>query len=122
MAEIINAGELATYLRGEAQESDLALLVELANGLVSDALGSAVAPYPTRVRTITFEVAARAWRNPNGYASETSDDYTYRRDADSRAAGIYLTDAERAELAGVGAGARVMRAGSIAVTSPWDAP
>lgn len=119
MADIITAAQLATYLRGEAQESDLALLVELANGIVSEAAPTLATPAPIRVRAITFEVAARAWRNPDGYSSETVDDYTYRRDADSRSAGIYLTDAERAELVGITAGG-VRRAGSIRVTSPWD--
>lgn len=120
MAEIITGTELASYLRIDPA-TDLALLVELANGVVSEAVPSLLGPtFPFRVRSVTFEVAARAYRNPNGYSSETVDDYTYRRDADSRAAGVYLTDAERAELVGIVSGG-VRRAGSIRVTSPWDA-
>ena len=120
MASIIDLEDLASYLRDpSANDQANALIVELANGIVGEAAPSLVAPFPTRVRAITLEVAARAYRNPNGYSSETVDDYTYRRDADTRAAGVYLTDAERAEL-GVIAGGGIRHAGSIQVTSPWD--
>lgn len=52
---------------------------------------------PEQVRTITLEVAARRWRNPEGYTSETDGDYTYRMD-DAQAS-LYLTDIEREMLA-----------------------
>jgi hypothetical protein len=98
---VITDTELASYLRLEAPDAAVTLLTNLANGLVEDITG-ALAPVPTRVKTITLEVAARAYRNPHGYSSETVDDYTYRRDADTRQAGVYLTAAEAAELATVG--------------------
>lgn len=52
-----------------------------------------LAEVPEQVRTITLEVAARRWRNPEGFTSETDGDYTYRLDADQ--ASLYLLDAER---------------------------
>lgn len=96
---VITAGDLASYLRDPllATESSLDLIVELANGMVEEVTGP-LDPVPTRVRAIALEVAARAWRNPEGYSSETVDDYTYRRDAATRQAGVYLTADERAEL------------------------
>lgn len=96
--EIIIDSDLTSYVR--LPDADVALYVELANGIVSELVGDLV-EVPTRVRAITLEVAARAFRNPNGYSSETVDDYTYRRDADTRQAGVYLTDSERAELLGM---------------------
>lgn len=98
--EIIITSELASYLRDDEVAGDGAdLLVELANEVVTERYGE-TSPVPARVRAITLEVAARAWRNPDGYSSETIDDYTYRRDAETRRAGIYLTAGELAELGG----------------------
>jgi hypothetical protein len=96
---IITKAELASYLRDPDvnTNTDADLIVSLADGLVAEIVG-APTTVPTRVKAITLEVAARAWRNPKGYSSETIDDYTYRRDADTRRAGVYLTDGERAEL------------------------
>jgi hypothetical protein len=99
MANIITTTDLASYLRETALDTAAATLyVDLANGIVSEVLPDVVLPAPARVRAITLEVAARAYRNPNGYSSETIDDYTYRRDAETRQAGVYLTTSEREEL------------------------
>lgn len=96
--EIITTGDLASYLDDTSAVGPRGdLLVELANDLVSDAYGDAT-PIPSRVKAVTLEVAGRAFRNPGGYSSETVDDYTYRRDADTRQAGVYLTPSEAAEL------------------------
>ena len=116
--DVIDSADLTSYLRDDTAE--VTLYVELANGIVTDLVGTLVT-IPTRVRAITLEVAARAYRNPNGYSSETIDDYTYRRDADTRQAGVYLTAAERAELLGL-AGRSTATAYTIGVTSPLDLP
>ena len=97
MPVAITTTDLSSYLRDPQADPDAATVVELANGVVNDVIGD-LDPLPTRVTAITLEVAARAWRNPHGYSSETVDDYTYRRDAETRRAGVYLTDDERAEL------------------------
>lgn len=117
--EIITPDELASYLRDSAVASDAAipLLVELANGIAADAYGT-VTPIPARVRAITLEVAARAYRNPEGYSSETVDDYTYRRDAQTRQAGVYLTVSERGELSGLGLSGALPAAYSVDLGSP----
>lgn len=116
--DIIDDGELTSYLRQPG--ADVALYVELANGIVGELVGNADT-IPTRVKAITLEVAARAYRNPNGYSSETVDDYTYRRDADTRQAGVYLTNAEAAEVLRLTGQAR---SGfyTVALSSPLDMP
>ena len=93
--------ELASYLPETANDPGRAgLLRDLTLGLI----GRTIGPTPsdpdaaTVVKAIGLEVAARAFRNADGYSSETVDDYTYRRDAGTRAAGVYLTPDERAQL------------------------
>lgn len=124
MADIISPDELTSYLRIPA-DTDVALIVELANGLVTETITDAGLtvpnPVPTKARAIALEAAGRAWRNPDGYSSETVDDYTYRRDAATRAAGVYLTDSEIEDLIGV-AGRPRQRARSVKIGSPWDSP
>lgn len=119
--DIISTDDLASYLRTTFNPADSApgLIVGMANGIVREVIG-ALNPVPTRAFSITLEVAARAWRNPNGYSSETVDDYTYRRDADTRQAGVYLTDDERAELLGFTGTSTTRRAGTVPMTSPLD--
>lgn len=95
MNTIITSSDLTSYLR--QPDADVTMVVDLANGIVGEIVGN-MFPIPTRIIAITLEVAARAYRNPNGYSSETIDDYTYRRDVDTRQAGVYLTESERAEL------------------------
>lgn len=95
--DIIIKDDLTSYLRQPGADVDFT--IELANGIVGEVIGD-LTPIPFRVKAITLEVAARAYRNPGGYSSETIDDYTYRRDAETRQAGVYLTDSERAELLG----------------------
>lgn len=121
-AGIISADELASYLRDPSltDDSSFVFIADLAETLVRDLTGD-VTTLPIRVKAITLEVAARAWRNPNGYSSETVDDYTYRRDPNTRQAGVYLTDDERGEilqLVGMTGGS----AYSVGVPSPIDVP
>lgn len=96
--DIISSDDLASYLReSDPDWTTLGQLVELANGIVSDVLGDP-AETTTRAVAITLEAAARAYRNPGGYSSETIDDYTYRLPEDARRAGVFLTATEQAEL------------------------
>lgn len=98
--DIITRSDLAAYLRDSDVYSDAGagIIIELANGLVSDVTGETT--ITSKIRAITLEAAGRAWRNPEGYSSETIDDYTYRRPEDARRAGVYLTDTEMDELSG----------------------
>lgn len=107
--DLTTVPDLVTYLRDPDLDMDTALLlVDMANGVVSDLIDTEPDPVPARLGAIALEVAARAYRNPGGYSSETIDDYTYRRDASTRAAGVYLTDDETAEVRRlVGSGTKV---------------
>ena len=95
---VISDADLASYLRMGSPDATVALFAGMASDLVEDVTGT-LGTVPTRVKAIALEVAARAYRNPNGYSSETIDDYTYSRDTDTRQAGVYLTATEAAELA-----------------------
>lgn len=120
---IITDTELASYLEREVTPN-LTLKANLANDIVEELPYSTplTEPYPARVRAITLEVAARAVRNPNGYASESGDDYAYRRDPETRQAGVYLTDSERAELLGFGVTKPRGSFYTVGLASPLDIP
>ncbi len=91
--------ELAAYLpETSSNPTRAALIRDLTLGLVYSVFPEADADGSWVAKGIGLEVAARAYRNADGYSSETVDDYTYRRDADTRAAGVYLTSDERARL------------------------
>jgi 5'-deoxynucleotidase YfbR-like HD superfamily hydrolase len=114
--------ELASYLQVDAVNASTgALLHDLTEGLILDLVGVAASANP-RVKPIALEVAARAYRNANGYASETVDDYTYRRAATTQEAGVYLTDTERATLLAVRGGFASRSVRSVKLRSasgPW---
>lgn len=116
--DIITDADLASYLGDDITER-MSFVRQLANDLVSELLPASFTGRPARLVAITLEVAARAVRNPGGYSSETVDDYTYRRDADTRQAGIYLTASERAEVLGL-AGGKASSVRSIRLTSVLD--
>jgi hypothetical protein len=121
MAEYIQEADLAAYLRTTITGGQADLFIELANGLVTDIIGD-IDPVPTQVRAITLEVAARAWRNPDGYSSvsEEIDDFTktVRREGDALTSpGVYLTDAETDLLLGL-LGTRGPQVGSIRLNVP----
>lgn len=111
--------ELASYLQVDTVQAGTgALLHDLTEAVVVDAVGFAEVSHP-RVKPIALEVAARAYRNANGYQSETVDDYTYRRASGTGAAGVYLTDDERATLIGIKTGysSRVRSVRFVSATS-----
>jgi len=116
--------ELASYLQvGSVAPATGGLLQELTEDLVTDVVGVAKANSP-RVKPIALEVAARAYRNANGYASETVDDYTYQRASGTQEAGVYLTDSERATLLAVKSGTVSRSVRSVKMRSasaPWPA-
>src|SRR5690348_4143362 len=120
----LSTNELASYLQVESINEDTAqLLLDLADALVVDLVGATLADHP-RVVPITLEVAARGYRNANGYASERVDDYQYQRASGTSQAGIYLTEHERATLLAVKAGRPMRSVRSVKMRSasaPWPA-
>ncbi len=119
--DIITTTDLASYLRESSlDEAAAGLYVDLANGLVTDAVGEElVAPFPAVVRAVTLEAAARAYRNPEGASSESIDDYTFRRDNGTASGGVYLTDDEVSRLARLAGGRPSVR--SVKLRTPWEA-
>lgn len=53
---------------------------------------------PDEVVTVTLQVAARKWQNPQGMVQETSGPFSVRR-SERAGEGLYLTDDEKAMLA-----------------------
>lgn len=123
MVDIINAPELVQYLKVDPA-TDLSLLVSLTNGIVSEAWVNQSPTVPVWVEAIAYEVAARAFRNPQGLSSWTVsiDDgsRTQRLPDQAARAGVYLTDLERSQLAGVGAVSTVPWAGSFQMITPTN--
>lgn len=98
-----------------------ALLRSLAEARIYAVLPQGIADASVIASGIALEVVARAYRNPGGYSSETVDDYTYRRETATRAAGVYLTADERAELAALNPAAPRPRVRSVRLRS-WSVP
>jgi hypothetical protein len=96
---LITLSELASYLPDSAANPARAqLLVDLTTAVVYAELPQAVADVSLVAKAVALEVAARAYRNSDGFTMESVDDYTYRRDSSTRAAGVYVTGEERVML------------------------
>jgi len=95
--------ELASYpgVAAGLEQAQIDLLRRLVEARIYKLLPAEIADQDDTAKGIALEVVARATRNSDGYSSETVDDYTYRRDAATRAAGIYLTAGERSDLLGL---------------------
>lgn len=118
---LFTTDELASYL-GEAVDQDRALLIHgLAVDVVYSVCPQPIADVSSEAAAIGLEVAARAIRNANGYALERIDDYTYQRPQSTQAAGVYLTEDERARLLWLAAGKARKRVRSVRFAS-WSVP
>lgn len=114
--------ELAAYLPETAENEERALLLsDLAHALIYTIVTPVVANVSLVAKAVGLEVAARAYRNADGYSSETVDDYTYRRDAATRSAGVYVTADERSTLLGLSPDTARPRVRSVRLRS-WSAP
>jgi len=123
MPDLITLPDLAAYMEPEDIGTARGpLIVELTLGAVYDVLPDDLADTNIRARAIALEVAARAVRNAQGYASESVDDYRYQRPSATQAAGVYLTPDERSELRAIAsaeAGTPVARVRSVRLRS-WS--
>lgn len=96
---LIELDELAAYLPDTRQDPERSqLLLDLTAALVYSEVPQGIADGSLLAKGVALEVAARAFRNAEGYSMESVDDYTYRRDTGTRAPGVYLTGDERATL------------------------
>ena len=86
------------------EQSVVKTMIEDAQDIVEDAAEAAGIPEPTTDRgersfkRIVAAVVIRVLRNPEGYLTETLDDYTYRRDSAVSAGVLYVSDAEVEQL------------------------
>jgi hypothetical protein len=96
---LLSVAELASYLPDTASNPTRAqLLVDLTTAVIYAEVPQAIADPSLVAKAVALEVAARAYRNSDGFSSESVDDYTYRRDSATRAAGVYVTGEERVML------------------------
>jgi hypothetical protein len=115
-------GELASYLPETADNPIRAGLIrDLTLGVVYEVLPQAYADASPVAKAIGLEVAARAFRNADGYTSESVDDWTGRREGSRGEPGVYLTAGERSRLATIADGASRPRVRSVQLSS-WSAP
>lgn len=83
-------------------------------------LVAAGSPTASVVAAVEANAVIRKIKNPDGYSSETIDDYTYRRNEDARRGELFLTDAEWALLfPDAGGGAFTIRPGGVKVNEGW---
>lgn len=114
--------ELAAYLPETAADPERALLLrDLTLGVVYSVITPTVADPSMIAKAVGLEVAARAFRNVEGFSSETVDDYTYRRDAATRSPGVYLTADERSTLLALSPDTARPRIRSLRLRS-WSVP
>ncbi|UWD83654.1 phage Gp19/Gp15/Gp42 family protein [Curtobacterium flaccumfaciens] len=79
-------------------------MIEDAQDIVEDAAEAASIPEPTTERgertykRIIASVVIRVLRNPDGYLTETTDGYTYRRDSALSSGALYVSDSELDQL------------------------
>jgi len=96
---MIEASDVATYLRSSPDQLDSAALEQIVDttvGLVIEVTGT-MSAYPARVRAIALEVAARAYRNPERLRTRTDGPFSKTFEISERA-GVYLAESERIDL------------------------
>jgi hypothetical protein len=118
---LFDEDEFAAYLQVSSVNSDtFDLLYALAEGEVESETGDVdelTEAQAARAKVIALEVAARAYRNPNGVTSWAIDDARFTRE--SEAVGVYLTAAERARLRQLVADTDSTVTGSVALRPTW---
>jgi hypothetical protein len=82
MADLFTLDEFASYIQQDVDTSTATVVRRVASGWLMSATGVNVWPVPTPddVWTWALELAAIAYRNPDGTSSETVDDYTHMAD------------------------------------------
>ena len=119
---LFTSDELAAYPGTEGIPQPTAeLLTALTEGLIYDLIPQTTADASPRAKGIALEVVARAYRNAGGYATESIDDWSGRRDLSALPPGVYLTADERAQLLDLTADTARPRVRSVRLRS-WSVP
>jgi hypothetical protein len=88
----------------EDEKSVIGTMIADARDIVEDAAEAAGIPEPTTERgqrtykRIIASIVIRVLRNPDGYLTETTDGYTYRRDSALSSGALYVSDSELDQL------------------------
>ena len=96
------------------QTARIAALIEIASGLVADAMRYTTAPaeIPPTVRAVTTAAVIRAYVNPTGAARDSAGPFSTEYQAGG-GAGVFLTDDELARLS------RILDADGNSVRGLW---
>ena len=98
MANIAELTELASALQCDLDTATAnLLLLDLAQGLITELIGEQN-PWPKTAKSIALTAAARAYRNPEGVRQDTVGGTTGIYNDPLYRMGVYLSDAEKADL------------------------
>lgn len=126
MADIATVEELASHLQCDLDTAtaDL-LLLDLAQGLITELIGEQD-PWPKTAKSIALTAAARAYRNPEGVRQDATGGTTAIYNDPLYRMGVYLSDAEKADLQewldGPGGSTLGQPQGSFPVSHAWPDP
>lgn len=87
MADLFTIDEFASYIQQEVDTSSATVARRVASGWLLAATGLSTLPDPVTDQLFAWaiELAAIAWRNPDGAASESTDDHSVTWDRARRA-------------------------------------
>lgn len=98
MADIATVPELASALQSDLDTATAnLLLLDLAQGLIVELIGDQTT-WPKTAKAIALAAAARAYRNPEGLRQDTVGATTGIYNDPLYRMGVFLSDAERADL------------------------
>jgi len=98
MANIAELTELASALQCDLDTATAnLLLLDLAQGLITEIIGEQN-PWPKTAKSIALTAAARAYRNPEGTRTEAIGGVNVGYNDPLYRMGVYLSDAEKADL------------------------
>lgn len=109
----------ADYIRAVAALEDVSAMVRAAAGADMVAEDGFTITAPTVVVTIAIQAALRTYRNPEGYAGESVDGYSWQG-VQGEPAGVYLSaDEERRIRAAMRSASGALGLGSIRTPSAY---
>lgn len=91
ISEAAEVAQVNAWL-GDVENLILARIPDLADRVAAGTLATEL------IAQVEANAVVRKVKNPDGYSSETVDDYTYRRNEDARRGELFLTDDEWALL------------------------
>jgi hypothetical protein len=126
MADIATLPEFASQLQCDLDTATAnLLLLDQAQGLVTEQIGDQN-PWPTIAKSVALAAAGRAYVNPDGLRQDTTGSTTAIFNTPLYRNGVYLSDAEKADLQtwlnGPGGSTVGQPQGSFPVSHAWPDP